>query len=53
MKTEKCVKDKLPFEIEVECINGMKYRETVKWCNCINCIDQDTFQEITYPEELE
>jgi hypothetical protein len=47
---ESCVKEKLPYEVEVECINGMKFRDTVRWCNCINCIDQETFDEITDPE---
>jgi hypothetical protein len=51
MKIEKCVKDKIPYEVEVECMDGMRFKDTVRWCNCINCMDQETFDEITYSEE--
>ena len=36
-----CIKDQIPFEVEMTAINGMKYRDTVRWCFCVNC-DSDT-----------
>lgn len=37
MNKYNCVKNEIPFEIELTAINGMKYRDTVKWCLCVNC----------------
>jgi hypothetical protein len=54
-----CVKDLIPYEIELTAINGMRYRDTVKWCLCINCqdskdiderLDSDIVEELVFPK---
>jgi len=51
MKT-KCVKNMIPFEVEMIAIDGNRYRDTIRWCNCHGCIPFDLYWEITENQEI-